>query len=191
MPATLYVMEDVNLVCGDTGSEQAPGISTHLQINELKLPTIEENFYDHNAGGSYVGIEASSYIQKLETTFNLAGWNPDVMGMIARSNVRTLRRFTAYGLIRDKRTVQALQCVAVMDGQLGKIAPSAFRKGDMMQHEYSIRGITHYELYMQRVPGTEPQEIFWFDFFTSALRIGGVDVNDEMIRILAIPGVAI
>ena len=190
MPATLYTMESVNMICGDTGDAAAPGISTHLEISELKLPSLEENYVDHTPGGAPVQIEIPMYMNKLEGTFTLAGWNPAVMSMIGQQ-ARALQRFTAYGLIRDRRTSQALQALAIFEGRLGRVNPTNFRKGDLMHHEYSIKSIVHYELYMQEVVGAEPSEIYFWDFFTSVRRVGEVDLNAEMNTILAIPGTAI
>jgi phage tail tube protein FII len=196
MANNLYTMEAANLVCGDTGSGAAPGVSTHLSILELKLPGLEEAYVDVLPGGAAIGIEVPMHINRLESTFNLAGWQPDVMTMIGRSE-RRLQTFTAYGLIRERRTGEGLQAMAVMWGRLGRSNPTNFRKGDLMAHEFSIRSITHYELYMQQSAQAGNQnettntrqmrEIYYWDFFTSERRIDGVDRNAEMVNILAIP----
>ena len=71
-------MESANLICGDTRSGQecrAPGISTHLVLQELKLPAMEENYVDHAPGGAPIAIEMPTHMNKLEATFNLAGWD--------------------------------------------------------------------------------------------------------------------
>jgi hypothetical protein len=189
---TVYSLESANLICGDTSTKDsnkgAPGISTHLVLQELKLPTLEENYVDHTPGGASVGIEIPSHINKLEATFNLAGWSSDVMVYLSRDTPQH-HVFTAYGLIRDRRSSLALQCIAVMHGRLGRVNPTAFSKGNLMHHEYSIKSIVHYELNMQQ-SGEDNQlfEIYYWDFFTSEKRIGGIDVNKEMVRLLAIPG---
>ena len=190
MPATLYVMESANMMCGDTGDAAAPGISTHLEIQDLKLPGLEENYVDHTPGGAPIQIEVPMHINKLESTFTLAGWNPAVMGMFSQA-ARAMQRFTAYGLIRDRRTGIGLQAIAIFEARLGRVNPTNFRKGDLMAHEYSLRSIVHYELYMQQVEGSEPTEITFWDFFTSTRRQGGIDLNAELNTTLAIPGVAI
>jgi phage tail tube protein FII len=193
MTATVYTMESANLICGDvTPNEQgaAPGISTHLVLQELKLPGLEENYVDHTPGGAPIAIEIPTHMNKLEATFNLAGWDPGVMIFVGQ-NIRTYQRFTAYGLIRDRRSSQALQATAIIEGRMGRVNPTAFRKGDLMAHEYSLRSIVHYELWMQMNADATPSEIYFWDFFTSTRRIGQVDLNDDMIRVLAIPGVAV
>jgi uncharacterized protein len=193
---TVYTMESANLICGDAGQRTAPGISTHLVLSELKLPALEENYVDHTPGGAPIGIEIPTHMNKLEATFNLAGWDPDVMVFIGQEQQDRYQRFTAYGLIRNRRTSEALQAVAIMQGRLGRVNPTAFSKGTLMAHEFSIKSIVHYELWMQETSqsnasGWSAKEIYWWDFFTSVRRVGARDLNDEMIRLLAIPGNAV
>jgi phage tail tube protein FII len=190
MPAVmpLFIMESVNLIVTDAVSGAvAPGIPTHLQIQELKLPGLEENYVDHVAGGAPVAIEVQMYINRLEATFNLAGWNPDVATVMTRGD-RILQRFTANGLVREKRTSKALKAQAIMEGRLGRTNPTAFRKGDLFSHEYTIRGITHYELYFGDPSGAFERLYFW-DFFTSDFIVGDYNVNGDLINILELPTV--
>lgn len=186
---TIFIMESANLICGDVIGETGPmpGISTHLILQELKLPAWEEAYVDHTPAGAMVGIEVPMHLNKLEATFNLAGWNPQLMGFMGQENPY-YHRYTAYGLIRDRRTSTALQALAVMEGRLGRVNPTAFSKGNLMAHEFSIKSIVHYELYMQLESGSaSPSEIYWWDFFTSRLRSGQTELTDEMVRLLAIP----
>jgi phage tail tube protein FII len=195
MVATVYSMESVNLICGDTGNESQPGFSTHLMLNELKLPSWEENYIDHAPGGAPVAIEINSHLNRLECSFSLAGMQPDIMQLIARS-LRSTQSYTAYGLVRDQKTGNALKAQAIMWGRMGKVSPTNFRKGDKFGHEYSIRGIVHYELYMQAI-GASGQigvgdisldEIYWWDFFEPAFRVGGFDIKAEERAMLGIVG---
>lgn len=180
-----YIMEAVNLKCTDSGSGSTPGSSTHLTISEMKLPALEENYVDHVAGGARVGIEIHTHINRLEATFNLAGWDPTIMGLLGRSE-KINQVFTAYGLIRSRRTGSALQATAVMEGRLGRVNPTAFTRGQLQHHEYSIRGIISYKLSMQGAAGGSQNEIYFWDFFTSEFRVGGTDINNELRNILAI-----
>ena len=194
MAQTIYVMESANLICGDTSGATfegsgmpAPGISTHLVLQELKLPGLEENYVDHAPAGAPVAIEVPTHFNKLEATFNLAGWDPNVMGLLGQEDVPH-QVFTAYGLIRDRRTAAALQAIAVMQGRLGRVNPTAFSKGNLMAHEYSIKSIVHYELWMQLAAGNnEPTEIYWWDFFLTRLRSGQTELTNDLNRILAVP----
>ena len=52
-----------------------------------------------------VGIEIPTHINKLEATFNLAGWDPTIMRLYRPEQDRYHQIFTAYGLIRDRRIV--------------------------------------------------------------------------------------
>ena len=178
------------MVCGDTGDAAAPGISTHLEITNLKIPMLEINYVDVTPGGAPVQIEVPMFMNKLEATFTLAGWNPAVMAMIGQT-ARALQRFTAYGLIRDRRTSAALKSVAMFECQLGRVNPTEFRKNNLQEFEYALHSIVHFELYMQEQAGVEPAEIYFWDFFTSDFRIGRVNVNTDLNAILAIPGAAV
>jgi phage tail tube protein FII len=186
----IYTLESVNLICGNTGNKSAPGISTHLVLQELKLPALEENYVDHAPGGAPIAIEIPTHMNKLEATFNLAGWDPDIMMFLSREEER-YQKFTAYGLIRERRTSNALQAYCVIQGRLGRVNPTAFSKGNLMAHEYSIKSIVHYQLWMQEVKGAELSEIYYWDFFTSVKSIGGEDQNKDLIQMLRIPGVAV
>jgi P2 family phage contractile tail tube protein len=190
MPASIFTLESFNVICGDTGDAASPGISTHLEVTNVKLPGLELNMVDHTPGGAPVQIEVPMFENKLESTFTLAGWNPAVMSMFAQW-ARALNRFTVYGLVRDRRSGNALQVMALYEGQLGRANAQDARKNDLFQVEYAIKSIVHYELYMQEVVGAEPTEIMFWDFFTSTRRMGGVDLNAEMNTILAIPVVTV
>lgn len=197
MPMDVYTMEAANLIVGRTGSDNAPGVTTHLILAELKLPGMEENYVDFLPGGAPVAIEVNTHINRLEAAFNLNGWQPQVMGVLAASDADQ-QTFTAYGLIRNRRTGGASRAMAVMWGRLGRVNPTAFRRGDLMVFEYSIRSITHYELYMSEEPGQNVLDnpIYYWDFFESAFVVWGLngqrqDINAEMIDALAIPGIAL
>lgn len=186
---TIMIMESANLICGDVigNTGPMPGISTHLVLQELKLPGWEEAYVDHNPAGAPVGIEVPTHFNKLEATFNLAGWDKRIMGFVGQEDPY-YHRFTAYGLIRDRRTSVALQALAVIEGRLGRMNPTAFSKGNMMAHEYSIKSIVHYELHLQVQAGSEaPEEIYWWDFFTSRFRSDQVELTNDMARLLAFP----
>ena len=176
----LFVWEQANLFCGDQTNDGTTADSQHLRLRELKLPTIEEQYVSHMPGGAMVGYEVDTHIKEMEATFTLAGWQPEVMTMIGQSNV-LLQRFTAYGVIRDRRQGIALAAKAIMWGRLGRVAPSQWRKGDLYNHEYSIRSINHYELWMD---GTQ---LYLWDFFLNQFQVGGIDVMADINQILAIP----
>ena len=195
MSANLYVMEAANLFVGDNDAagsgagdqtaEGAAGGSLHLVLTELKLPTLEHNFTDHLAGGAPIAYEVDTYIQRMELTFNLAGWQPDVLQVMASSRIQ-LQHFNAYGVIRERRTGTALRARAKLWGKLGRANPQAWRRGAVMEHEYSIRSINHYELYMETVRGVETKIYYW-DWFLNQFLVGTEDINADTNAILMIP----
>jgi uncharacterized protein len=174
--STIYIMEAANLFVGLAD----PTKSKHLTLTELKLPALQEIFVDHHGGGMRVGIEVGVGVQKLEPTFNLAGFDPDLLSEFGLgSKVRNV--FTAYGVVRDKRTGRAIEAKAIMEGRLGKADMSAFQRGEMTSFEYAINELMHYELWFD---GAE--KIHW-DAFTNVWRINGVDENSAENLILRIP----
>lgn len=179
MANTVYVLEAVNLFVGI----HDPSASNHLVLQSLKLPGLEENFTDHTPTGAPVGTEVDTHVNRLEAGFNLAGWQPWVMQLFGSPD-RRHRVFTAYAAVRDRRTGELLEAKAIMEGRLGRADPQNNERGTMHQMEYAIRALVHYEFYLGR------DEIYKWDFFTSVRRVGGVDLNADLNRILRIPASA-
>jgi uncharacterized protein len=173
--STFYLVEAVNLFVGNAD----PTRSKHLTLAELKLPDMTEMYVDHHPGGAPVGTEWSVGINKLEPTFKLNGYDPDLLTEFGLgSKVRNI--FTAYGVIVNKRTGRKIESKSVIEGRLGSIAPDAFQRGELMGHEYAINEVVHYEVFFD---GAE--KIYW-DFFTNTWRMNGRDENGEINRILRI-----
>lgn len=173
--SNIYIMEAANLFVGSHDTAN----SKHLTLEELKLPDLQETLVDHNPGGGKVGVEFAVGVEKLEPTFNLKGWDPVLLRSFGLGS--SLRQtFTAYGVIRDKRSGRALEAKAIMEGRLSKISSGAFQRGEAQSHEYSINEVLHYELFFD---GAE--ELYW-DFFTNTLRLGGVDPDPAHNSILRI-----
>lgn len=175
MAANFLVMEAANLFCGD----HDPEASKHLTLNELQLPTLQEMYQDHHPGGSRVAIEVALGVEKLAATFKLAGFDPDLYAQFGVNN-RAVNTFTAYGVLRNKRTGALSQSKAVMRGRLGQIEADSFQRGELAGHNYGINEILHYELYVGGV------EKFYWDFFTQELRQDGTDQNATERRLLGI-----
>ncbi|HVR54266.1 MAG TPA: phage major tail tube protein [Pseudorhodoferax sp.] len=169
-------MEMANLFCGD----HDPQKSKHLTLEELKLPDLQEETTDHTPGGGIGSIDiAVGGISKLEPTFKLKGWDPLLMREFG-IGTSTAKRFTAYGVIRDKKTGRQFEAKAVLEGRLSRIAPDAFTRGDAMGHEYGISEVYHYELFF------DGAEEVYFDLWTNTVRIGGEDRFATANRILRI-----
>lgn len=173
---TLYILEAANLFCGD----HDPTKSKHLSLQELKLPDLQAIYQDHHAGGSRVQIEIEVGVQKLEPTFKLAGFDPDLMSEFGLgSKIKNI--FTGYGQIVDRRTGRSIELKTIMEGRLGKIAADAFQRGEVVANEYAINEMTHYEIWWGG------QEKLYWDFWNNQWRIDGIDQNADANRILRIP----
>ena len=175
--SNLYVMEAANLFVGD----HDPTKSLHLQLTELALPNMEEMFQDHHPGGSRTQIEVAVGINKLTSSFKLAGWNPDVMSQFGLGE-KARRMFTGYGVIRDKRAGTAIEAKAILEGRLGKNEAEAFQRGELQGHDYAINEVMHYELWFNG------EEKYYWDFFSTEWRVNGVAQNADELSILGISG---
>jgi len=176
MSGTFYMMEAVNLFAGD----HDPSKSKHLTIAELKLPDLTGIYSDHHAGGSLVATEFEVGVSKLEPTFKLNGFDPDLLAEFGLG-ARVRNTFTAYGVIRDQRTGRAIESKAIIEARLGKVASDAFQRGQLQGHEYAMNSVVHYELWFDGRPLIE------WDFFTATWRVNGADENVDVNRILRIP----
>jgi phage tail tube protein FII len=151
----------------------------------LKLPNLEENYVEHVGGGAIAAVEFFTHINRLEATFTLAGWQPRVMGLLAQGNIsREAQRYTAYGVIREQRTGTPMKAEAKMWGRLGAVNPGAFRKGDLMEHDFTIKGITHYELLVEELispDGSQRQmtQLYYWDYFDNQLVVDGQPVFER------------
>lgn len=175
--ANFLIMEAANLFCGD----HDPKASKHLTLAEIQLPNLQEAYQDHHPGGSPVGIEVAVGVQKLEPTFKLAGSDPDLLTQFGIGS-RYKKNFTAYAVLRDKRTGEAIEQKAIIEGRIGKIEGEAFKRGEMQSHDYAINEVTHYELWIGG------KEKFYWDFFTAEYRLDGVSQNSDERDILRING---
>lgn len=178
MANTLYVMEAANLYCGD----HDPTNSKHLTIEDWTLPDLQAIYIDHMPGGSFVGVEFEVGVQKIVSNFRLKGFDPDTMKLFG-IGTQLKNVFTGYGMIRDKRTGRAFEAKAIFEARLGKVTADTFKRGDSLGHAYSLNEVTHYELHFDN------DELFFWDFFTNTFRVGSVDQNADLNRILQIPNV--
>lgn len=178
MPNPVYVMEAANLFCGSEATDDAN--SNHLVLEQLKLPGMQEQYVDHRPGGSPVSIEIDTIIQRPECTFVLLGWTTQVATLLA-SWQSGQNAFTAYGVVRDRTTGDAMQAMAQITGRLGIADPQNFRRGEAMTWNYAIRSIIHYGLWLADGTGpvstnASPQDAIWYwDFPTNTFLVGGQD----------------
>lgn len=166
--STIYVWESANLFIGD----EDPTKGKHLTLINLQLPSFEEMFQDHHAGGSRVQIEIEVGVKKFEPTFKLAGIDPDLLTQFGLGS-KARKMFTARSAIRDKRSGGIIQGKAIMEGRLGKVAVEEWKKGELVGNDYAINELTHYELFF------DGKEKFYWDYFTNAFRVDGADTNAD------------
>jgi hypothetical protein len=198
MPNTIYSMESCNMFCGTSQPTQSGAAdSLHLQLTEVKLPAMNEGNVDHRAAGAPITIEINTQIAKLECTFQLVGWNPEVAGLVS-SWAAEDNSFFAYGLLRDRSSGNAIQAMAFMQGRLGLADPQMFRRGDAQHWNYGIKNITHYELLTgpgivdgsavgSSASGSNTNTLVFWDFFSNTLIIGDKNINAETNGILHVP----
>lgn len=175
---TVYIMEAANLFCGDDD----PTNSKHLVLEELKLPDLEETFSDHNPGGSLgPSVEWGVGMSKLMPTFKLKGFDMAVLRLFGLGSGER-KKYTAYGVVRDKKSGDLIEAKAIMEGRIGKITGDTFTRGGAMSHDYAINEVTHYEFWFNGV-----EEYYW-NFWTNTFRNGAGDQNARANQIMRING---
>jgi len=182
MPNPVWTMEEANLFCGAGASDSAH--SNHLILTELKLPGLDQQYVDHRGSGSPVAIELSTIMGRLECTFMLVGFTPQVMELL-RSWSATSQWFTAYGVIRDQVTGDLAQAAAAIKGQLARVDPQNWRRGDILHTAYSIRAIRHYEL---QIAG---EQIYYWDFAENTFIVDNIDQNLQINSYLNVGAVTV
>lgn len=174
--STIYVLEAVNLFCGD----HDPHASKHLTITEMAIPTLEELTVDHLPGGSPVQVEFTVGIKKFEPTFKLAGFDPDLLSQFGLTT-QVRQMFTAYGVIRDKRRGTEIEAKVVIEGRLGLVKPDPWKRADLQHHDYGIKEVMHFAYWFNG-----QRKLFW-DYWTNAWEVDGVDQFNTANRIMRIP----
>lgn len=172
----LYILEAANLFCGD----HDPSKSKHLTLEEIKLPTLQAMYADHHPGGGLVQVEVEVGVEKLEATFKLKGFDPDLLGQFGLGSSGR-KTYTVYGAVRDKRSGRAIEVKAILEARLGKIEGDAFKRGEAQSHDYALNEIMRYEVWFD---GKE--KILW-DFFTNEYRVDAIDQYSDINKILRIP----
>ena len=160
----LYVDEDKNLF---------------LEIEEMKLPKIEDETDEFSPGGSDYTIDVPVGIAKLEAQFKLKGRGPLIRQLSAEKPGKR-RRFTAYELIVDEQTGEEVQRVVTMEGRISAADPETSKRKEMVGYDYTLGSITLYE------DVHDGDIIHRFNFFTNERTVDGVDLNATSNRLLGI-----
>jgi hypothetical protein len=174
----LFIQEAMNLFVGDNG----PDNSKHLILETVKLPTLEETGQDYIPGGGIGEIAVGGLgLKKLESTFKIKGYDPQVMSQFGLGS-RGRLPYTFYGAIRDKKGNRAIELKVIMEGRLAKIEGDDLQRSELIGHDHMIHEIWHYECYWDK------KEKYYYDFLGSDWRVDGVSQNDDIRNILRIPG---
>ena len=176
--ASLFVLEAANLFVGDSG----PNNSKHLNLQKIKLPTLEEITAQHHAGGAIGEIEVGGLgVKALACSFDIVGVDPQIYSQFGVGSPSQIP-YTMYGAMRDKNGGRAAELKAIMWARLTKIDPSDVKRGDLHTNAFELKQILHYELYIDTV-----EKYFW-DFFASDFRIDGAPQNADVKKLLRISG---
>jgi hypothetical protein len=174
----LYIQEGLNLYVGDDG----PNNSKHLNLEDVKLPELEELTQSFHPGGAIGQIEVGGMgLKALEMTFKIKGWDPQVMSQFGLSGAAPLF-YTVYGVVRDKSGNAPIELKGVARGKLTRVNNDNLKRGDLMGSDFKISELLHYELYFNKA------EKFFYDWQASTWRVDGVDQYSDERTILRIPG---
>ena len=132
-------------------------------IETLTLPTITLKMEEFRGGGMDAPVEHDMGMEKLEGTFQLQEYNPDIMALLGQANVQ----LTARGAIR-RDGEDAAAVVVNMTGMLKQKEPGDWRAGEssMPTFSYTLR---YYKLTV------DGREIYEIDKVNMVRRVNGVD----------------
>src|SRR5512139_2437050 len=111
MPNPMLTWSECNLYAGSAPTDDQA--SNHLIITEVKLPSFDEQYVDHRAGGAPVAVEINTIFNRPELTFACVGLTPQILGLI-NSWQRSQNQFFIYGNVRDQLTGVAMQARAAV-----------------------------------------------------------------------------
>lgn len=115
-----------------------------LEIEEMKLPTLEEKGYDHTPGGANVEIDVPLGVtSKLELPFKTVSNNQVVSGLYGRPpGVRDV--FTGVHHIVDEETGEDIELTLDVVGRVMKVEGENAKQGDKSGYDYMISSIWNY-----------------------------------------------
>lgn len=136
------ILRGVNLYVGDEGPTTS---SKHLQLDELKLPSLEEKAEEFRPGGADLAYDVPLALNKLEASFKYKGLDPHTMGYFG-IGYGERRRYTGYGALYSEVDGSWKDAIAVMEGRIAQVEDDAWKKGDMVGQSYKIGSIWFYRL---------------------------------------------
>jgi P2 family phage contractile tail tube protein len=132
-------------------------------IETLTLPTITLQMEELRAGGMDAPIEHDMGMEKLEGSFQLQEYQPDIMALLGQANVQ----LTARGALR-RDGEDAVAVVVNMTGMIKQKEPGDWKAGDMNMptFQYTLR---YYKLTV------DGREIYEIDKVNMVRKVNGVD----------------
>jgi len=134
-------------------------------INTLTLPTLATKMEEVRAGGMDAPAEVDMGMEKLEASFDLLEYNPDVIALYGLAGAD--KQLTARGAMR-RDAEDAVPVVANMTGVVKQLETGDWKAGDMSMPKFSV-ALRYLKL---TIGGTELVEI---DVVNMIRRIKGQD----------------
>lgn len=145
-------------------------------VQTLTLPTLTTKMEEFRGGGMDAPVELDMGMEKLEGTFELAEYNPDIIALFGLASAET--RLTARGAMR-RDGENAVAAVVNMTGSIKELDPGDWTAGDMATGTfgYSLR---YFKL---TVDGRDLVEI---DKVNMIRRINGVDQLESIRTVIGV-----
>lgn len=107
-------------------------------IDTLTLPKLTTKMEEFRGGGMDAPVELDMGMEKLEGSFALAEYNPDMLALVGLASANT--QLTARGAIR-RDGEDAVPVVVNMTGQVKEWDPGDWKSGDMSTatHAFALR----------------------------------------------------
>jgi uncharacterized protein len=172
--ATILLPTKCNLFCGDDQEGK------HLALEHIKWPQLSEKVVEHHGGGTFHPIDIPVGGEKLEFSFKLKGFDPDMMKKFGLGSPDRLN-YTAYQVIQDYATGAKMEYKAILYGRLIKYDQGDVKPNEASDADYVISSITRYEVYY------DGREMFYYEWQTQTRRINGIDQDAAAKQILRIP----
>ncbi len=173
------LIRGANLYVGDDTPDLA---SKHLFIEEVKLPSLEDDVTDFQPGGAFMEIQVpTGKMKPLEIEFKFKGFDPHTMAQFGLgTGVR--KQFYIYASVVDELTGDQKQLTAIAEGRLTKVETDALKGGEMLGQDYAITSILFYQVLFDEL------ELYRFRFNPPERVIRGVDHYAQTRAQLRIPG---
>jgi P2 family phage contractile tail tube protein len=111
-------------------------------IDTLTLPTLTTKMEEVRAGGMDAPIEHDMGMEKLEASFDLLEFNPDIIALYGLASAD--KQLTARGAMRADGA-DAVAIVVNMTGNVKQFEPGDWKAGDATKPKFSV-GLRYYKL---------------------------------------------